>query len=539
VSVLSRNQRASFDGTAALQQALVIFPWAIAAAGTLGVVSVGWIADDGYITARYADNLLHGYGPVFNPGEHVQGFTHPLWLLFLTLGQAIFGEPLLGAVALGGLFTFLTFVILWRTLLQTDAPRLVTLALLVCVAVILSVSEAWRSFQTSGLENSLTHLLIALVVLETGRRGRMRPERVSALAALIMLTRLDLAVMVGPLALYALYVAYRGRTLPYSLLAYLPLAAWLLFAQLYYGTVIPNTGTSKLGVYGLEDGIRAGLVYVADWFIYEPRNALVLLVGVFAIVFGPLRASERWLALGVGLYAGSVIVGGGDFMRGRLLLPIFVAVLLLAAVAAARYSCEPVGLVRLKRGVLPVAILFTTLQLVTSPQAGYTAIRSLGPQLFGLDSISNERLYYSGQSLRHYLNGGTPLQFAKDWAPQVEPLEAFREECGGFAMLTGRIGALAYALGPGIDVVDLYGLTDNTISHLPESNYIEGSRRGHPQRLLPVSYLASRSDITLFSNWKDAVAAGDCGIITAVHAFESSDALVAPFDTAARPVYKP
>ena len=38
-------------------------------------------ADDPFITLRYAANLVHGYGPVYNPGQHVQGFTSPLHLL--------------------------------------------------------------------------------------------------------------------------------------------------------------------------------------------------------------------------------------------------------------------------------------------------------------------------------------------------------------------------------------------------------------------------------------------------------------------------
>jgi hypothetical protein len=37
--------------------------------------------DDPFITLRYAANVLHGRGLVFNPGQHVEGFTSPLHLV--------------------------------------------------------------------------------------------------------------------------------------------------------------------------------------------------------------------------------------------------------------------------------------------------------------------------------------------------------------------------------------------------------------------------------------------------------------------------
>jgi hypothetical protein len=37
--------------------------------------------DDAWISLRYARNLVEGHGLVFNPGERVEGYTHPLWVL--------------------------------------------------------------------------------------------------------------------------------------------------------------------------------------------------------------------------------------------------------------------------------------------------------------------------------------------------------------------------------------------------------------------------------------------------------------------------
>ena len=42
--------------------------------------------DDAMISMRYAKNLANGYGLVWNPGgERVEGYTNPLWVLFMAL----------------------------------------------------------------------------------------------------------------------------------------------------------------------------------------------------------------------------------------------------------------------------------------------------------------------------------------------------------------------------------------------------------------------------------------------------------------------
>ena len=51
-----------------------------------------WI-DDAFITFRYARNLADGLGPVFNPGEAVEGYTTFLWMLVSSAFFAMADEP--------------------------------------------------------------------------------------------------------------------------------------------------------------------------------------------------------------------------------------------------------------------------------------------------------------------------------------------------------------------------------------------------------------------------------------------------------------
>ncbi|HMX74942.1 MAG TPA: hypothetical protein PKE35_11865, partial [Anaerolineales bacterium] len=54
------------------------------------VIRTSWVGDDAIITFRSLENFLHGYGPVFNIGERVQTFTHPLWFLLQAAAGAVF-----------------------------------------------------------------------------------------------------------------------------------------------------------------------------------------------------------------------------------------------------------------------------------------------------------------------------------------------------------------------------------------------------------------------------------------------------------------
>src|SRR5512143_1762614 len=41
--------------------------------------------DDAMISMRYAYNLAHGNGLVWNVGQRVEGFTNPLWVVYMAL----------------------------------------------------------------------------------------------------------------------------------------------------------------------------------------------------------------------------------------------------------------------------------------------------------------------------------------------------------------------------------------------------------------------------------------------------------------------
>lgn len=108
-----------------------------------------YTSDDAYISYRYARNLSDGIGLVWNPGEHVEGYSNFLWVAILAglnkLGADIVesGRWLGYALAIvAGLATYM----LSRDLLEGEAGRIAGLV----AALLLAASGSWSLWATGG-----------------------------------------------------------------------------------------------------------------------------------------------------------------------------------------------------------------------------------------------------------------------------------------------------------------------------------------------------------------------------------------------------
>jgi arabinofuranosyltransferase len=329
-----------------------------------------------------------------------------------------------------------------------------------------------------------------------------------------LLTRPDFVLLIGPLEIFVAATTLRRGEFIRPLIGLSPAFFWLAFAQFYYGSVVPNTAVTKLGIYTISQGIHHGLLYLCDWVFFEPGSALATLVLSATAVAGTKRWPERLLMLGAALYLAGVVAAGGDFMRGRMMLPVFFLTVLMGTFSLADKASH-LGAIRPPRTWLVAAATCLILFAIAPPQSR---------NLSGV-GIVNERLFYDAQSLGYYLQHGeirrgTPLISNS----MIEAMREFSDRCGTYGLHEVRIGNLAYYSGPNVQVIDYIGLTDAYVARLP-SSYLEEEdpRPGHPVRKVPVSYLARRSDIRLFANWQDAVLAGDCRIITAAQSLASAD----------------
>ncbi|TAJ21752.1 MAG: hypothetical protein EPO65_00765, partial [Dehalococcoidia bacterium] len=292
----------------------------ILAAVILGVMALGrgWVSDDGFITFRVVDMLWHWHGPVFNPGERVQAYTHPLWFFYLAISGRL-GVDLYYAAIFGGVVCAAATGYLVTKILPPLAA--------IVVVALLATSTSFLDFSTSGLENSLSHLLIAAMLWTAfsgdGPLDAARARRLVFFGGLAILNRLDLAMLVGPVVGLVMF------SRPRSMVGLLPVAVWMLFAAWYYGTPLPNTMYAKVGAFTIGEAIRHGLSYFTDYLLSEPFHAALAALSVaMGIRAGRSKSwpeilhREQLLLLaccaGVLLYVLYFIVVGGDFMRGRM-----------------------------------------------------------------------------------------------------------------------------------------------------------------------------------------------------------------------------
>ncbi len=474
----------------------------LAAAAGSAVWQVAWVSEDCFITFRYVSNTLAGHGPVFNPGEAVQGYTHPLWFGLLLLGGLLVSDPIELAVGLGLLLTIATVIALTRGLQQLAGDALPGTLLATGCVVLFASSNAWLSFQTGGLENALAHLWIVVLACELARRDRDRPFVITALGAGIVLTRPDLSLLFAPVAgllLPRLADAAGRRAIA---LGSLPLFLWLGFSLSFYGDVVPNTAHAKVGIFeGVGAASLQGLVYLADWARHEPVSAAASGAGLAFAVLRPASTSSRALAFGSLLFLGYVVGIGGDFMRGRFLLPVFVAAVVLGSTSLAVGIAR--GRLRGAWAVSPALAGAASLLLAPPPEAapGAAIPRS---------GIVDERLFYPGYSLAAYRETGALSNPILD-LDLARRARDYARTCGSFALHLPTPGTFGYLAGPDVVVIDILGLTDATIARLPRERLLHSPPRvGHPFKRIPVAYLAQRGDIAILRGWQQALARGDC-----------------------------
>ena len=267
------------------------------------------ICDDAFIYFRYADHVVAGWGPVWNRGEPVEGYSSPLWLGLLVIGRAL-GAGLPGwAGALGVAFAALALVFVHRLALVLSASRLAA-AWAVAASALLYPLYFWMA---AGLE---TAMFTALMATATWALVARRARWLAATAALLGVARPEGPALVGALLVLFAFVHGRSALRPGLLvLALAPVVSWLVFRRVYYGEWLPNTYYAKASG-ELMAKVTAGAIYALPGLASMVATAVAM--GAGGITDRPRLAS----AVFAGLPIAGVIFAGGDWMwHGRMLLP--------------------------------------------------------------------------------------------------------------------------------------------------------------------------------------------------------------------------
>jgi len=461
---------------------LAVFAW-------VGLVIVrAWVHEDAYVTFRVVDNLVNGYGLRWNTYERVQAYTNPLWL-FLHVPFSLLSDNIFVITIIIGVLC--SAFALWFLLRIGDADPLsqtifLVLPLCFCKAIIL--------YSTSGLETSLNHLLVAVFCYQLVQPPtRESLYRCVLIVALACISRLDMIVLLGP----PLALMLALRRIPFSLRAIvlggLPLVAWLVFAEFYYGSPLPNTYYAKMpytdpsfflwwhGVYNLVDYSRRD-----PWGFWT--MLLVIPLGIRSFVHWSKSVSQKEAAclamcIGVVLNIFYIVMVGADYLTGRFWsVPTFAAMCCFAMLLHGTWRQNVLLTLNLAfYGAL--ALLWGAVLIYPMSHSMQEAYQAHRPKF-----LNNWSGYVRGDAL-----------VENDWTlrPFLEPHgrvfiigNDLRRYNVGKPVTREAIGITGYLAGPEIIIIDTVGLSDPLLSHLPPINKGEKDVKiGHRWRDVPRGYI--------------------------------------------------
>jgi len=427
-------------------------------------------SDDAYISYRYAQNLARGEGLVFNPGERVEGYSNLLYVLLLAPVSRVASPDAIYPISVGLNLVFAAGA--WALFSRLAARRLgpPRAALASLLFGLCPVLWLWTA---SGMETPLFLLLqiaIWLLVDRAVQGEAVRPGGLAALVVFSVLARADGFVVPAIAVCYLLVVGRRREAFAAGAALGATLAALVGWRLVYYGYPLPNTYYAKVsGPVGerllqgtlqmLSIALNAGLL---------PHLAALLLAAAAAVKRpaspGPSpyplpegegnmereRINRFEVVLGLGWLAYWIYVGGDVFAERMLLILFPIGLLLLL---------DPVLFRVPKRLVVALAAgiaLFQLLPLLIDTRFGYTLDRydrwvTLGRHL------AQER--YAGRLLAVDAAGKVPFY-------------------------------------SGLRAVDMLGLNDEHIAHLPAGFFEAGHNK------YDADYVLSRRP-DLIADWID------------------------------------
>ncbi len=292
--------------------------------------------DDAMISMRYAYNLVHGLGPVWNAGERVEGFTNPLWvglmalvhMLPIPLARTSLVVQWAGAVFMGATLFFV------RRIVERFTDDLFVMLGAVALTAFYSPLISWNLL---GMETSLLGLMLAAALTLVLTRSNRFPFWTYVLLAVSTLVRFDMVVPYIAVLVVLFYVQkeYRWRHLFWGV----GLLALFLIGQTvaryeYYGALLPNTYYLKVTGWPFVLRILRGL-YALVMFIYY-SNWVLFLLPLSLLFFRRDWKTVLLLAIILGQIAYSVYVGGDAWEEHgganryiAIVMPLFFAIFML------------------------------------------------------------------------------------------------------------------------------------------------------------------------------------------------------------------
>lgn len=384
--------------------------WISAGLASAALVLHAWptrwtTVDDAWITARYALLLAHGHGPVYNPGELVEGASSPLWTLLVGAAIRLGLDP--GAVMVhAGLLCglLLPLATTWLAL-RLGAGRIGAATAPWTVALSPHIALA----ATNGLETAAWLLALVLACSAALPGGSPRSGVAMGLGVgLLAALRPEGAVVAVALAV-AHAVLARDVRRPFVAGVAGSVLTVLAVRFAIYGALLPNPVDAKhFGDLGhrLELNLRYVRIDGITWFVVAALAATA-----------PLLPGRR-LARAVPVAVGFLLLAG--FFRVEEWMP------------AARLQ-------------LPLWVLATASWAAADLPRGLTALPVVGAALVLLSPVRASAVRYD---TAHSVLPDNPAARAGQWIGAHAP--------AGSTIAMRDAGVVAFHVGPDVRVLEIH-----------------------------------------------------------------------------------
>lgn len=451
----------------------------------LVVINTAWLSDDAYIHFRTTYNVVNGYGLTWQPPERLQTFTAPGMVLLQTLFYSVTRD-----IYYTTIFLSIAISITAVLILSFKISKTISLSLLGISALIMS--RAFIDFSTSGAENPLTHLLLALFLMfyikYHNNLDKQKFLLLSLIVGFLVLNRIDTILLVLPAILFCLFKLKKIKGIGILLIGLIPIIAWEIFALIYYGFPYPNSAYAKVLTIVQTDQIPRALSYFHDSLTWDPITLSVIGSAIFlTFIF------KKWkyvpVIAGILLYFGFIFNMGGDFMSGRFFTATFlISIILIITIMYEKnlYKRKPILISSF------AAIFIIGLLSPTPPVFSDSTYGSEGhPKLYVHNKITDERaIYYPASGLLR--PSTTPHIIDTNYVidePRTNTRFAMKlRDSGEPIVICLNIGFFGWYVGPDKIVIDSLGLGDGFISKIPirEGEY---NMVGHYNRIVPAGYI--------------------------------------------------
>lgn len=295
--------------------------------------------DDAMIAMRYAWNLSHGNGLVWNTGERIEGFTTMTLTLLMAAITWITNNKSVSCLVmqLVGIIVMLHYG--WTNIkiskfffnpeiLETgnNKPGRFHFWLPVLVFILSLSYYPLLYWSLLGMETGILALMISLIILSVFQEKAKPDFLLATLFGLAYYTRPDAAIPIAIFIFYRSWFLYRSQgfknafrtILAEGIILVIFIIAIHLFRYIYYGKLVPNTYQLKIVGMSLAFRLQNGFGFIK---LFLKETILLWPFIILALTYKPKRQSVLLVSLFIASILYQIWTGGDPWIFWRMTSP--------------------------------------------------------------------------------------------------------------------------------------------------------------------------------------------------------------------------